>query len=431
MDESQLGSKGPGGHRRAGGQAATSQRWLLGVLAISILTLTIFAEPVGRALAQLPPLTTTPTPDRRVINEISSPRSNDAVAGIVGIVGTALVHDYIKFEVHVSPSGMENWQWLETGFDVVRDGVLAVWNTYPIPDGRYDIRVRAINRAGNYTESFSRRVEVRNSNPPTPTPRFDPAGVQQPPSPVLFASPLFPTPTPAPRILSFVPNGQGIFEPANGAILRGMVPILGTANSRTAFNPFIRYELSVASSGDAVWGWLYSSEEQQWQSNLFDLDTTRLADGFYDLRLRIVYRDSNYDEYYVNRLQVANQTSSQQLLAQAAVSNAGTAPGVYAPRNGMQVVGVVDFVGTTDVPGLLRWELSYAPAGEESWEFLVSGTQAVIDGILARLDLSLLPAGAYDFRLRIVRQDYSFSDYYVRNIESLPPTPTPFPTLVR
>ena len=411
--------------------ATTLRRWLLGLLALVVLSLKAFAGPMGHALAQLPPLTTTPTPDRRVLNEISSPRSNDAVAGLVAIIGTALVHDFIRYEVHVSPSGMENWQWLETHYDVVRDGVLAAWNTFLFPDARYDIRVRAINRDGNYSEAFARRVEVRNANPPTATPRFDVAGLQQPPSPILFTSPLFPTPTPAPRFLSFVENGQGIFEPANGDILRGVVPVIGTANSKSAYNPFVRYELHLAPSGLEEWGWLYTSPEQHWQSKLYDLDTTRLADGFYDLRLRVVYRDSNYDEYYVHRLRVANDSTVDQLAQQQQLSSAGTAPGLYTPRNGTRVVGVVDFVGTTDVPGLLRWELYYSPAGQESWEYLVSGTQSIVDGILARLDLSLLPAGAYDFRLRIVRQNYSYSDYYVRGIESSPPTPTPFPTLVR
>jgi hypothetical protein len=417
-----------GTSRRA--RANALRRWTLGLLALAVFGLTAFAGPAGEALAQFP-LTTTPTPDRRVLNEIVSPRSNDAVAGLAAIVGTALVHDYIRYEVHVSPSGMENWQWLETSFAVVRDGVLAVWNTFLFPDGFYDIRVRAINRDGNYSEAFSRRVEVRNANPPTPTPRFDLAGAQQPPSPILFTSPLFPTATPAPRFLSFVPNGQGIFEPANGAVLRGVAPILGTVNSKTAYNPFQRYELHLAPSGTDEWGWLYTGQEQHWQDTLYDFDTTRLADGFYDLRLRVVYRDSNYDEYYVHRLRIANGKTTAQLAQQQQLSNAGNAPGLYTPRNGTRVVGVVDFVGTTDVPELLRWELYYAPAGQESWEFLVSGDQAIDDGILARLDLSLLPAGAYDFRLRIVRQNYGYSDYYVRGIESSPPTPTPFPTLAR
>ena len=114
---------------------ALLRRWVLGLLAVAILALTAFAGPAGRALAQLPPLTTTPTPDRRVLNEIASPRSNDAVAGLVAIIGTALVQDFIRYEVHIAPSGMENWQWLETHYDVVRDGVLAAWNTFLFPTG--------------------------------------------------------------------------------------------------------------------------------------------------------------------------------------------------------------------------------------------------------------------------------------------------------
>jgi hypothetical protein len=93
-------------------------------------------------------------------------------------------------------------------------------------------------------------------------------------------------------------------------------------------NPFVRYELHIAESGSDDWGWLFSGKEQFWQSPLYTLDTTRLADGFYDMRLRTVYRDGNYDEYYVSRLQVANQTPPTVLLKQGAVSNVGTTPAV-------------------------------------------------------------------------------------------------------
>jgi hypothetical protein len=130
--------------------------------------------------------------------------------------------------------------------------------------------------------------------------------VSQPRSPLLvFASPS-PTVTPTPRFRSFIPNSQGIFEPQNGDVIRGQTPIIGTVNSKTALNPFERYELHITPSGLNQWGWLYSSNEQFWQSEIYTLDTTQLADGFYDLRLRIVYRDSNYDEYHVTRLRVAN-----------------------------------------------------------------------------------------------------------------------------
>ena len=97
------------------------------------------------------------------------------------------------------------------------------------------------------------------------------------------------------------------------------------------------------------------------------------------------------------------------------------------PFDGSQVVGTIDLVGTTATPNLLRWELAYSPAGAEAWQFLFGDAKVVTDDVLARLDLSQLPPGAYDFRLRLVGTDYSYADYYVRNIQSTPPTPTPIP----
>ena len=84
-------------------------------------------------------------------------------------------------------------------------------------------------------------------------------------------------------------------------------------------------------SGDTEWGWLYTSDQQLWQSPLYTWDTTTVEDGFYDLRLRIVYRDANYDEYFVSRLRVANQTPNVFLKKQDQVSTQKTAPGHLLP----------------------------------------------------------------------------------------------------
>lgn len=374
-----------------------------------------------------PPLfTPTPTLDLRVVNEIEHPQPGDAVFGFTLLVGTAVIRNFDRYDVHIAPTGTENWQWLATQRDVVRSGVLYVLNTYEFPDGFYDVRVRAIDRSGNFTEGFVRRLEIRNAAPPTLTPFPTPGGADQPRSPLLvFASPS-PTVTPTPRFRSFIPNSQGIFEPQNGDVIRGQTPIIGTVNSKTAFNPFARYELHITPSGLNQWNWLYSSSEQFWQSEIYTLDTTRLADGFYDLRLRIVYRDSNYDEYYVTRLRVANLSTPQAIHPTATRTTPRTL-GLYFPFNDLRVTGVVDFIGTTADPRLLRWELYWARSGSEEWKFLFSDVKPVVNGYLARLDLGLLPEDSYDFRLRIVRQDYTYSDYHVRNVVAVPPTPTPIP----
>ena len=108
---------------------------------------TPFGTPPG------PVFTPTATPDFRVVNEITHPQAGDAVAGFAPIVGTAVITDFVEYQVHISPSGMGNWQWLESSRKVVRNGILHILNTYALQDGVYDLRVRAIRRDGNFSEA--------------------------------------------------------------------------------------------------------------------------------------------------------------------------------------------------------------------------------------------------------------------------------------
>ena len=78
---------------------------------------TPFGTPPG------PQFTPTVTPDFRIVNEIIHPSSGDAVAGFVPIIGTAVITDFVEYQVHLSPSGAENWSWLATNRKVVRNGI--------------------------------------------------------------------------------------------------------------------------------------------------------------------------------------------------------------------------------------------------------------------------------------------------------------------
>ena len=150
-------------------------RAFLILLALTVGLLSFYWDQVGVVFAQdpsspltptpfglppapppLPGLTPTATPDLRVVNQIIQPKIGDAVFGNTPIVGTALLDDYLRYEVHISPSGAENWQWLVSSFAIVRNGLLYVLDTTKYPDGFYDLRVRAIDAKGGYTESFVR-----------------------------------------------------------------------------------------------------------------------------------------------------------------------------------------------------------------------------------------------------------------------------------
>ena len=78
---------------------------------------------------------------------------------------------------------------------------------------------------------------------------------------------------------------------------------------------------------------------------------------------------------------------------------------------------MVEFRGTVPGEGLLRWELAWSPGEAEQWQLLVTSDKPVDKGLLARLDLTQLPPGLYDFRLRVVRVDTNYTDYIVRGLQ--------------
>ncbi len=360
-----------------------------------------------------------------MVNEIVEPKAGNAVAGVVSIQGTALLDSYLKYDIHIAVAGGDTWHWLITSYEVVHDGELYRLNTRQFLDGFYDLRMRAIREDGNYSETFLRHMEIRNANPPTPTPLRNAQGTllpTQPPSPILLVA--TPTPTTKPELLSNHPNGQGIFGPQNGDVLQGVVDIIGTVNGSGA-NSFVRYELAISNAGQANWTWLYGNEEQFWQESVYQLDTTRLVDGFYDLRLRIVYRDSNYNEYFVRNLRIANHTYV------APVQRMPTPTpmlGIFIPASNAVIGGIVEVRGVAMINNFLRWELSMAPSGLDQWSILVKSNTPVA-GLLTRLDLRNLPFAVYDLRLRVISSDNQYQDYFSRQLQVAAPTPTFTPAI--
>ena len=105
------------------------------------------------------------------------------------------------------------------------------------------------------------------------------------------------------------PPAQGdlsvITSPQNNAIVRGQVPILGSA-THPQFQ-FYKVEVANEPPSDekfAIIGAIH--EEQVMDGQLEVWDTTQVPDGSYTLRLRVVRLDGNYDEYSVVQVVVAN-----------------------------------------------------------------------------------------------------------------------------
>lgn len=399
--------------------------WFMILMLFVVCLLSVLENPLQQQprllLAQDVP-TFTPTRDWRVINEVTVPRSSDAVAGFLAIQGTALIKDYQRYDIHISEAGFEAWSWVGSGMDIIRNGTLYVLDTTAYNDGFYDLRVRAVDVDGNYTESFTRDFEIRNSNPPTPTPIFDEFGTPIPPIVTII-----PTATPTPEYISVIPGGQGFYVPSDGGVIKGQAAIQATVNGFPK-NPFDHYELYISIAGFEAWEQLIYSEQQIWQDTIYTLDTTAYEDGEYDLRLRIVYADSNYDEFEVRDVFIANNTYVFVPTPTATPIRAG----VFSPRPYTSVSGIIEFVGGTDTTDFEHWELAWRPSGTTAWIDLVNSPETIpLGNVLATLDLSTLPVGTYDFRLRIVEQSGRRFDYIVPQLQvlrpSAPATPTPTP----
>jgi hypothetical protein len=345
------------------------------------------------------------------------PKDGDAVSGFVHIQGYASIDSFRRYDVHIAVAGSESWRWLATSLTPVYDDTIYLLDSTQFPDGLYDMRVRVLREDGNYTEDFLRDMEIRNANPPTITPALNELGTLLPtPTP----TPVTPTPAPTPEFISNINDGPGIFFPYNNLVIRGVVKIIGTVHGKPNLR-LERYELAISPAGYDEWTVLHSSDEQIWQDALYKLDTPAFPDGLYDLRMRIIFENGNYDEYEVRNIYIANNT----IVNLPTATPTPPTKGIFFPQSGSIITGTVSITGTTNIPNFQRWELYWAPSGTEEWSLLVSSTAPVTNGLVARLDVSQLLPDFYDLRLRIYNWNGLFEEYFVRRLQVPEPTPTP------
>lgn len=114
--------------------------------------------------------------------------------------------------------------------------------------------------------------------------------------------------------------------------------------------------------------------------------------------------------------------------------SAQTQNGISEPQAGDDLSGIVVVRGTATDDAFLRYELAFR--NNDDWIVFAEGERPVVGGTLAIWDTTVgqpqgpvFPDGSYELRLRIVRQDYNYDEYFVRNLSlSNSGTPTPTPT---
>jgi hypothetical protein len=121
---------------------------------------------------------------------------------------------------------------------------------------------------------------------------------------------------------------------------------------------------------------------------------------------------------------------------------AGTAAaqtnGIRSPASGDALSGIVTITGSAADSSFLRYELAFLQNANSGagWIVFAEGSQAVNDGVLAIWDTTVgrsagapvFPDGSYQLRLRVVKQDYNYDEFFVSGVTVSNAGPTPTPT---
>ena len=100
--------------------------------------------------------------DARCANTlIASPLSRSVQNGVLFITGRAQIEGaFVRYQVDYSTSGLNLWVLVNSAPQAVMDGILARWDTTLVPEGTYDLRVRAVDTSGNYCENVVSGIVV-------------------------------------------------------------------------------------------------------------------------------------------------------------------------------------------------------------------------------------------------------------------------------
>lgn len=80
----------------------------------------------------------------------------------------------------------------------------------------------------------------------------------------------------------------------------------------------------------------------------------------------------------------------------------GCVPGkiyISSPAPGEAIQGIVDLVGTVDIPNFGFYKFEISPEGQDSWATVYAGRNVIHEDVLGRLDTGELSIGNYTLRL--------------------------------
>ncbi len=241
---------------------------------------------------------------------------------------------------------------------------------------------------------------------------------------------------------------NGITSPKDMAALSGTVEVRGYANDPN----FMKWQLDLLPNSDPNAAIFLAFGEKAGEFT-YSLDTSKLPAGEHSLRLRVVRTDSNYNEYLTKFTiggaasgtrsggTTSGTTGSGTATSGATTGGAGsttgttggttgattggtttagssatsgvgvTTNGLAAPREGQNISGQFVVRGFASDPNFMKWQLDLLPGGNANQAaFLAFGETTGV--FTYTLNTTNLPAGQHQLRLRVVRTDSNYNEYF-------------------
>lgn len=93
------------------------------------------------------------------------PVRGQTIQGNIAITGNATAPQFARYQVLYAPEpDINNWVLINGGVQSIPNGALAVWNTRPVPDGKYAVKLQVFSTDGSAVESVVREITLANLN---------------------------------------------------------------------------------------------------------------------------------------------------------------------------------------------------------------------------------------------------------------------------
>lgn len=298
-------------------------------------------------------------------NGITKPLSGATISDITPIQGIADDPAFLKWQLDLLPEGKaEQANFLALGRSSRPTvATFTSLDTTLYPDGEYVLRLRVVREDTNYNEYFT-AVTIDNSNT-------------------------------APR------EESQLTAPEDNEVISGRTQVRGIVN-RTDLRAW-ELRIEPAEQPKLVDRLVRRGTPAPREGVLFTLDTLPYANGDYVLRLRIIHTNQNFVE--ISR---TVGISNVAVIEKAPV-------GINAPVSGTVASGALRVQGAAYDPAFSKWQLDLLLFGQESQAtFVVLGQRPLEQtSTLVNLDTTKYPNGKHVLRLRVVRQDTNYDEYFV------------------